>query len=167
MEAAMVDAEWTYAIFRRSISPCTKHWIDPATQLPLLLTPADQIVGAHIALTNFRKAYSQDYGRIIGRSGTTARGAWESHHIVEGQDLDVLRSLGLPIPKYEVCPAVLLPPEAHRSRVNRVLPRGVNRLLADLESYDDAYGIVGNYTGAGEQAIKRELMAVCRAIIIL
>lgn len=161
----MAGAEWTYAIFRRSIPRGTEHWIDPFAQLPVLLTPANQLVGAHKALTNFRKAFSEDYGRITGRSRALTRGAWESHHIVEGQDLDVLRALGLSIPKYEDCPAVLLPPEAHRSRLNRVLPRGRSRLVVDLESYGEAYEILGNYTGAGERAIKRELMAVCRAII--
>ena len=131
------------------------------------LTPANQLVGAHAALRKFREAYTEDYGRITGDDGRRPRRAWESHHIVEGQDLDTLRSLGLDIPDYEVCPTVLLPPEDHRSRVNRDLPRGANRLVADLDSYADVSDLIGNYTGAGEEAIKNELLAVCRAIIVL
>ncbi|SDB74376.1 hypothetical protein [Belnapia rosea] len=163
----MAGVEWTYAILRKAIAPCQKHWVDPVTQYPVMMTPANQLVGAHAAVKNYRKAYPEDYGRIVGKSGKTERLAWESHHIVEGQDLKFLRSMGVDIPDYEVCPAVLIPPEAHRNRVSRTLPRGKDRLLADLDSYAEAYNHIGNYCGGGSKAIKEELMSICRAIIIV
>jgi hypothetical protein len=161
----VAGSEWTYDVFRRSIGRCERFWIDPVTQLPVLLTPAHQLVGAHNAITRFRKAYPEAYGRVV-KAGISVRRAWESLHIVEEQDLKVLRSLGHDLPDYEVCPAVLIPPEAHRGRVNRTLGRGASREVADLESYAGVYATIGNYTGMGERPIRKELVAISRTILM-
>jgi hypothetical protein len=163
---AVNEGAYTDDILRRAVPRGKKHWIDPKTQWPIYLTPAGQIMGAYVAVKAFRSAYPGDYGRITNSGGVSQR-PWEAHHIVEEQDLEALRRIGSFIPRYDLCPAVLLPERAHRNRVNRSLGRGRNRLVADLDSYEDAYRIVGDYTGYGEAKILGELMAVCRLVILV
>jgi hypothetical protein len=159
---AILAADWIFSILSRANLIGEQFWVTPAGQHVVYLTPAHQLIGPYSAFPSFRKAFPV-YQRKKGM--TASDPTWEAHHIIEKQDLAILRDLGKNIPADNLCPAVLLPHDAHRGRINRTLPRGGSRPVVDLDAYRQAYSILGDYTGFGEVKIRRELMAICRLII--
>jgi hypothetical protein len=124
----------------------------------ILLTEGNQLIGRYSSFKKFRK-------------NNTAYRGWHAHHVVE--DNDILR-LGLiaGFPKYEDQLCVLLPPAAHLSRVNSVLPRVSSRdskILAEeiRGDYRITYGMIGNYCGSSETKIQEELMRIVDATLKL
>lgn len=105
----------------------------------------------------------------LAQSGDKDYLGWEAHHIFEFTDLQRLGALAL-FPPYERQLCVLLPPQAHRLRINQILrssnPPGMKVTASQLRSaYQMAYAIVGNYSGGGEAAIRKELMSVVEAVL--
>lgn len=105
----------------------------------------------------------------LAQAGDKDYVGWEAHHIFEFADLERLGALGL-FPPYERQLCVLLPPQAHRSRINQILrssnPPGMKVTASYLRSaYQMAYAMVGNYSGGGEAAIRKELMSVVDAVL--
>jgi hypothetical protein len=160
----MNTSEWTFGVLSRAGVIDSTRWLTPRDSTPVYLTKADQIVGPHSALLKFRDAFP-DWYKVLRQGKQVVQDSWESHHIVEEQDLEILRKLGRSIPPYEACPAVLIPKIAHRNRINRSLGRGSERVVADLDGYRDAYSGLGNYTGAGDRRICDELISICRLIL--
>jgi hypothetical protein len=156
-------SDWTFGILSRSGVIGSTRWLTPGDSTPIYLTKAEQIVGPYSALLKFRNAFP-DWYKALKQGGRVVEGTWEAHHIVEEQDLKILRQLGHAIPAYKLCPAVLLPEIAHQN-LNRTLGRGSDRVVADLDNYRDAYKELGNYTGAGARRICDELVAICRLIL--
>lgn len=122
----------------------------------VFVTKANQLIGEHKTLHAFRKEHANYKG-------------WESHHIVERQDI---KRLGLqhlmPNENRQVC--VLLPYSAHQKRVNSILrhfvPTGTLPTKHSLkEAYQDAYDLIGNYCGSCEFKIREELMALFCSIL--
>lgn len=120
----------------------------------VLLTMAHQLVAPYGVL---RKAQA---------SSPPYRG-WQSHHIVEHQDL-VRLGLVSRFPPYEELLCVLIPERAHIGRINSQLRRhapmgasmGAHALLG---AYAAAYDLVGDYCGAPPGLVRKELMAIVRA----
>ena len=120
----------------------------------IYLTAANQLIG--------------EYG-VVRRLKTLDRvyNGWEAHHVVEKQDLDQLGvSKKAPPAKSQL--SVLLPRAAHVERINNVLRnRNPSRYTASgdelLSAYQEAYSLVGDYSGRGAQNIKNELVAIVKA----
>lgn len=120
----------------------------------IYITAGNQLVSTHKMLSEFR-SQSKFYK------------GWQSHHILETQDLNRLHITQLaPDRDNQFC--VLLPERAHIGRINSVLrrqaPIGVvlppRSLLA---AYKDAYDLVGDYCGGGERKIRLELVSIVEA----
>jgi hypothetical protein len=85
--------------------------------------------------------------------------------VVGAQDLARL-GIGNRFPVYKEQLTVLLPAGGHRGRINARLrvtaPIGLVKVTASvlLSAYEDAYSILGNYSGASEGAIKMELLNI-------
>jgi hypothetical protein len=129
----------------------------------IYITKADQLLGAHNALTTFRSTYRDDEDRL---PYTT----WEAHHIVEYQDLGRLGiSSQFPERKDQLC--VLLPYAAHRKRIKILQSRNPSSYSVTapelMSAYREAYDLVGDYTGGGKRAIKDELLAIVDAVFRL
>ena len=121
----------------------------------IFLTKGNQLVGTYANL----KRYQGSSPHYLG---------WDSHHIVEDQDLARLGVQGR-CPPYEQQVCVLLPKTAHAKRVNSVLrnqnPTNVSATVTDLKrAYRDAYSIIGDYCGGGEMVIRTELLAIVSAV---
>ena len=133
--------------------PFTKWNVDG-----IYLTRANQLIGTYADLKR-------------GAKSDKAYNNWHAHHIVETHDL---RRLGIehvsPVREQQLC--VLLPAWSHIERINSALrignPIGVTASASQLRAgYQDAYEIMGDYCGGGEDAIRRELMAIVKAILQL
>jgi hypothetical protein len=124
----------------------------------IYLTAGHQLVGTHKMLGDFR-------------SGSRHYQGWQSHHILETQDLDRLHITRLaPDRDHQFC--VLLPERAHIGRINSILRRQapIGAILPPrslLGAYRDAYDLVGDYCGGGERMIRRELVAIVEASLRL
>lgn len=123
--------------------------------LPIWLTSGNQLMSSYRGLTRFATVDRHYAG-------------WHAHHVVEAQDLERLGVAGK-FPSYHDQLTVLLPQSAHIQRVNNVLrnqaPMGAAMHATTLlAAYGAAYALMGNYCGGGEQRIRRELMAIARAI---
>lgn len=120
----------------------------------IYLTAANQLIGTFSDLKRFQSS-AREYLR------------WQAHHVVECQDFGRL-GVKSPIAPREQELCVLLPERAHVGRVNSVLrtanPSGVTVNASQLRSaYQDAYAMIGDYTGGGEANIARELRAIVDA----
>jgi hypothetical protein len=122
------------------------------------LTAGNQLVGTHRMLSEFRSQSKYYKG-------------WQSHHILETQDLERLHIAQLaPDRDNQFC--VLLPERAHIGRINSVLRRQapIGTVLSPrslLGAYKDAYGLVGDYCAGGERAIRQELVSIVEASLKL
>jgi hypothetical protein len=156
-------------ILRRSGVLSGQHWVTPRSQYLVYRTKADQLVGSYSALVSFRNAFPKHYKEHTHTDPRSKDEAlvrtWQAHHVVEVQDLKVLQALGRKFPTYRYLPCVLLPYEAHQQRVNDLLERGPMSTMSDLLDYANAYDAIGSYTGADEQRIRNELVAICRTMI--
>ena len=130
------------------------HWLK--SEKRVFVTRANQLIGEHNTLKEFRKE-NPDYKD------------WDSHHIVEKQDLARLGiEAHMPHQNRQVC--VLLPATAHQKRVNSILRRYLPRNILPsendlLEAYQEAYDLIGNYCGSNKHRIRHELMALVRSIL--
>lgn len=126
------------------------------------ITTANQLIGTYDDLDRLRSLPG------IGREWY---GGWERHHIVEEQDLTRLGvAERFPPRSQQIC--VMLPPAAHRKRVNSMLrganPEGVRVTGVELwTAYEETYSMIGNYCGGGEVRIRRELLAIVAAIFAI
>jgi hypothetical protein len=121
------------------------------TDTNILLTDANQLIGRYSSFERFRKKNSGYFG-------------WHAHHVVEDNDIQRL-GLKAAFPKYEDQLCVLLPPTAHASRINSVLPRVSSRdsriLLKEIrDDYRITYAMIGDYCGSSEAKIQEELMRI-------
>ena len=92
---------------------------------------------------------------------------WEVHHVVEHQDLERL-GIASQFPVYEQQLSVILSHSAHVDRINNILRnRNPSRYSATandlLSAYQEAYELIGNYTGSGEALIRKELLGIVHA----
>ena len=145
----MPDILTTLAFAKIGFTPYKK-----AASGRVYLTTANQLVGSHAELTAYR---SSDKGYA----------GWQSHHVVETQDLGRLNIAEFsPTRNDQFC--VLLPKRAHVERINSMLRRHapigspVNAALL-LQAYREACDLVGDYCGGGERLIRQELFAVVQA----
>ena len=121
----------------------------------VFITGANQLIGTYSDLRRFQQFDRNYFG-------------WHAHHIVESQDLDRLGVSHLFPPRdQQIC--VLLPERAHIGRINSVLrnqnPTNVRATTNELlRAYQDAYALVGDYSGGGEANIRKELMAIVSVI---
>jgi hypothetical protein len=122
------------------------------------ITSGNQLVGTHKVLGKFRSQNRHYQG-------------WQSHHVLETQDLGRLHITQLaPDSDNQFC--VLLPERGHIDRINSVLRRQapIGAILpprALLQAYKDAYDLLGDYCGGGERTIRRELVSIVEASLKL
>jgi hypothetical protein len=124
----------------------------------------NQLFGPYATLSSFRISYRSGPG-LPPYSG------WEVHHVVEDQDLTRL-GIAPQFPPYQQQLCVILPRAAHVDRINNILRnRNPSRYSASaselLAAYNEAYELVGNYSGGGEALIRRELLDIVRAVFRL
>ena len=121
----------------------------------IYLTKNDQIVGTYSALRQFR----QKHNDLYGKKGSID--PWEAHHILELNQLSNLM-IRDKFPNKNDCLCVLIPKPAH-SRINSrliSLTRKFTGIRFILDGYRDAHNMIGNYNGAGESKIKKELDSI-------
>ncbi|MDT7953955.1 MAG: hypothetical protein RQ966_20875 [Acetobacteraceae bacterium] len=120
----------------------------------VFLTKANQLIGGYKDLCRFRDR-------------TASYKGWQSHHVVETDDLHRLGvASNAPSRDDQLC--VLLPERAHIGRINSILRReNPTKWQASGQAlrraYKEAYALVGDYCGAGEAAIQNELLAIVEA----
>jgi hypothetical protein len=150
---------------------------EKTSQTGVYLTTAFQLVGAYDDLDRCRKNLGTNvklisiYSKEKSKSdGPRPYANWESHHIFEYNDLVRLGKAEI-FPKYEKQLCVLLPKTAHQKRVSGILrSQNPSRELPTVEdlrrAYKLSYETIGNYTGAGEAAIRKELMGIVEAVFL-
>lgn len=155
-----VDRILAYARIRHQAHP---HWSH--AKHPVYVTEGNQIIGSHKALGEFRAGYTEP---DKFKNPTRVYKSWESHHIVEENDLDRLRITHLVPPRnHQIC--VLLPWEAHRKRINarlrHTIPLDMPITREDLwYAYEDAYWALGDYCGGGVR-VRKELLAIVKSVV--
>jgi hypothetical protein len=130
---------------------------EPYARVPakgIYITTANQLIGSYADERAFVHATKEYRG-------------WQAHHVVETQDLGRLHIHDLsPSRDDQLC--VLLPERAHVGRINSILRNRVplNEGFSPsqlLSAYNEAYSVMGDYCGGGENLIRRELLAIVRA----
>ena len=117
-------------------------------------TDANQLIGTYKNL----KAYCRTDRNYTG---------WDVHHVVEDADLDRLGVRNhAPVYNDQLC--VLLPKQAHATRINSILrtqnpTKDQATARALRAAYAEAYELMGDYCGGGERKIRWELMAIINA----
>ena len=136
------------------------------------LTVGNQLIGRHRDLKEFREVGDKgifldpDRKGILDKRDIGYQG-WESHHVVEKQDLQRLH-VAERSPAYEDQLCVLIPKIAHGKRVNGILRSvapvgGAFTPRELLAAYDTAYEVLGDYSGGGERLIRHELVSIVQA----
>jgi hypothetical protein len=118
------------------------------------LTDANQLIGTYKNLEAFRASDSNYKG-------------WHVHHVIEDDDLHRL-GVTTHAPAYPDQLCVLIPERAHVGRVNSILRReNPTRYQATgpelRRAYAEAYATIGDYCGAGEENIRKELLSIVNA----
>jgi hypothetical protein len=121
----------------------------------VFLTAANQLIGTYADLRRFQISNPDYFG-------------WDTHHIVEAQDLDRL-DVRNQFPPYEQQICVLIPNTAHAKRINSIFrnqnPASMHVTANHLKSaYRDAYWLIGDYCGGGERQIRNELVNIVLAV---
>jgi hypothetical protein len=121
------------------------------------LSKANQLLGTWDALTKYRSKNYAAYGKQSGQE------SWQAHHIFEDRELDYL-DVREKFPPKAQCLCVLIPQPAH-VRINSIFAQHTRRHVdidGILRGYRFAHSILGDYTGAKQGLVEKELDQIIR-----